>query len=247
MPVTPPPRTSPLCPPGHRQVIDITWPVSEGKAGMVGALSRIATEAAEAIDDGFDFVVLSDRNAGGWAGGRVHAIGWLQQQQQQAGRGGRSSRGHAQGRRSWRSAGASPPLLCWRSPDLCPSPRTAAAGRDRVAVSSLMAVGHVHHHLVTLQKRSRVGLLLESAEAREVSRGAWRARGVVVAWLGGMRHMYGQGTLRSVVHSPHRTPCPSHTHCLPPPHPHDPHTHPGAPLLPAPGLRRGRCDTLPGL
>lgn len=31
-----------------------------------------------------------------------------------------------------------------------------------------MAVGHVHHHLVTLQKRSRVGLLLETAEAREV-------------------------------------------------------------------------------
>lgn len=42
------------------------------------------------------------------------------------------------------------------------------AGRERVAVSSLMAAGHVHHHLVTLQKRSRVGLLLESAEAREV-------------------------------------------------------------------------------
>ncbi|KAL4421584.1 hypothetical protein ABPG75_010875, partial [Micractinium tetrahymenae] len=86
------------------KVIDITWPVAEGKGGLVEALSRIATEAAQAIDDGFDFVILSDRNA----------------------------------------------------------------GRDRVAVSSLMAVGHVHHHLVTLQKRSRVGLLLESAEAREV-------------------------------------------------------------------------------
>lgn len=37
-------------------------------------------------------------------------------------------------------------------------------------MSSLMAVGHVHHTLVNLQKRSRAGLLLETAEAREVSR-----------------------------------------------------------------------------
>ena len=40
--------------------------------------------------------------------------------------------------------------------------------RERVALSSLMAVGHVHHHLVNQQKRSRVGLLVETAEAREV-------------------------------------------------------------------------------
>ena len=31
-----------------------------------------------------------------------------------------------------------------------------------------MSVGHVHHHLVNQQKRSRVGLLVETAEAREV-------------------------------------------------------------------------------
>lgn len=31
-----------------------------------------------------------------------------------------------------------------------------------------MAVGHVHHQLVGIQKRSRVGLLVETAEAREV-------------------------------------------------------------------------------
>jgi hypothetical protein len=44
----------------------------------------------------------------------------------------------------------------------------ACAGPGRVAMSSLMAVGHVHHTLVTLQKRSRVGLVVETAEAREV-------------------------------------------------------------------------------
>jgi glutamate synthase (NADPH/NADH) len=85
-------------------VIDCTWPVAEGPAGLVPALERICEEAAQAIDDGYDFLVLSDRGA----------------------------------------------------------------GRERVAVSSLMCTARVHHHLVNLQKRSRVGLLVESAEAREV-------------------------------------------------------------------------------
>ncbi len=35
-------------------------------------------------------------------------------------------------------------------------------------MSTLLACGRVHHHLVRTQMRSRVGLLLESAEAREV-------------------------------------------------------------------------------
>lgn len=43
-----------------------------------------------------------------------------------------------------------------------------AAGEQRCAVSALLACGRVHHHLVRTQMRSRVGLLLESSEAREV-------------------------------------------------------------------------------
>jgi len=86
------------------KTIDITWPVSEGQDGLVRALDRICSECAQAIDDGFDFLVLSDR----------------------------------------------------------------AAGPNRVTVPSLMSVGRVHHYLVELQKRSRVGLFLETAEAREV-------------------------------------------------------------------------------
>ena len=35
-------------------------------------------------------------------------------------------------------------------------------------MSTLLACGRVHHHLVRTQMRSRAGLLLESAEAREV-------------------------------------------------------------------------------
>nr|XP_019707381.1 glutamate synthase 1 [NADH], chloroplastic isoform X2 [Elaeis guineensis] len=39
---------------------------------------------------------------------------------------------------------------------------------ERVAVSSLLAVGAVHQHLVSKLERTRIGLLVESAEPREV-------------------------------------------------------------------------------
>ncbi|NIP85490.1 MAG: glutamate synthase subunit alpha [Planctomycetales bacterium] len=40
--------------------------------------------------------------------------------------------------------------------------------RDRVPLSSLLACGAVHHHLVRQTKRTRIGLVLETGEAREV-------------------------------------------------------------------------------
>ncbi|XP_047324455.1 glutamate synthase 1 [NADH], chloroplastic-like isoform X2 [Impatiens glandulifera] len=43
-----------------------------------------------------------------------------------------------------------------------------AFSSKRVAVSSLMAVGAVHHHLVKKLARTRIGLIVESAEPREV-------------------------------------------------------------------------------
>ncbi len=43
-----------------------------------------------------------------------------------------------------------------------------ATGRDRVPIASLLAVGAVHHHLVRTHARTRIGLVLESGEAREV-------------------------------------------------------------------------------
>ncbi len=43
-----------------------------------------------------------------------------------------------------------------------------AAGPERVAVPALLACGAVHHHLLKTIKRTRVGLLLETGEAREV-------------------------------------------------------------------------------
>jgi len=43
-----------------------------------------------------------------------------------------------------------------------------AVGRNRIPVSALLATGAVHHHLVRAEKRTRVGLVLETGEAREV-------------------------------------------------------------------------------
>lgn len=42
------------------------------------------------------------------------------------------------------------------------------AGPDRVPISSLLAVGAVHQHLVRASKRTRIGLIVQTGEAREV-------------------------------------------------------------------------------
>ncbi len=86
------------------RTIDITWDREEGEAGMLAALDRICKQAEQAIDDGYQIVVLSDR-------------------------------------------------------------RTAI---DRVPVSSLLACGAVHQHLLRHIKRTRIGIVLETGEAREV-------------------------------------------------------------------------------
>ena len=86
------------------QTLDITWPKSEGTAGMAAALDRICKEAEQAIDDEYSLLVLSDR----------------------------------------------------------------AVGRNRIPLSSLLACGAVHHHLVKKAKRTRIGIVLETGEAREV-------------------------------------------------------------------------------
>jgi glutamate synthase (NADPH/NADH) len=43
-----------------------------------------------------------------------------------------------------------------------------ATSANQVPVSSLLAVGAVHHHLVSSMERTRIGLVVESAEPREV-------------------------------------------------------------------------------
>jgi glutamate synthase (NADPH/NADH) large chain len=43
-----------------------------------------------------------------------------------------------------------------------------AIGTDRVPVSALLATGAVHHHLVRNHQRTRIGIVVETGEAREV-------------------------------------------------------------------------------
>lgn len=43
-----------------------------------------------------------------------------------------------------------------------------AVGADRLPISALIATGAVHHHLVRQKQRSKVAILVETAEAREV-------------------------------------------------------------------------------
>ncbi len=43
-----------------------------------------------------------------------------------------------------------------------------AADRDRIPVSALLATGAAHHHLVATEKRTRVGIVVATGEAREV-------------------------------------------------------------------------------
>ncbi|HEY2282665.1 MAG TPA: glutamate synthase large subunit [Solirubrobacteraceae bacterium] len=46
------------------RTIDITWPVAEGAAGMVAALERVCAQAHDAIAEGVNIIVLSDRSLG---------------------------------------------------------------------------------------------------------------------------------------------------------------------------------------
>jgi glutamate synthase domain-containing protein 2/glutamate synthase domain-containing protein 1/glutamate synthase domain-containing protein 3 len=92
------------------RVIDITYerPAegngTTGGRALTDALDRICSEATEAIADGYQLIILSDRKV----------------------------------------------------------------GSGRLPVSSLLATGAVHHHLVRTHKRTQIGLVLESAETREV-------------------------------------------------------------------------------
>jgi glutamate synthase (NADPH/NADH) large chain len=86
------------------KTIDITFEKASGANGMLAALDRVCKEASEAIQDGYSFIILSDRNI----------------------------------------------------------------GAERMALSSLIACGAVHHHLVARQERTRVGIIMETGEAREI-------------------------------------------------------------------------------
>ena len=87
------------------KTIDITYQKDDGdKKNMLSALDRICQESEQAIEQGFSFVVLSDKKM----------------------------------------------------------------GPKRIAISSLLACSSVHHHLIKKEKRTRIGIIVETGEAREV-------------------------------------------------------------------------------
>lgn len=45
-------------------VLDITYPIEQGKAGMAAAVASITNAASSAVQDGFNILILSDRNVG---------------------------------------------------------------------------------------------------------------------------------------------------------------------------------------
>jgi glutamate synthase (NADPH) large chain len=84
--------------------LDATWPAEAGAAGMEPALGELCRQADEAVRDGTNIIILSDRRA----------------------------------------------------------------GADRIPIPSLLACAAVHHHLIREGLRTSVGLVVESAEPREV-------------------------------------------------------------------------------
>ncbi|GHT16069.1 glutamate synthase [Bacteroidia bacterium] len=87
--------------------ISTLYPAGGGAAALEAAIDRICKQAEKAVDDGYNYIILSDRPAASQAGGEV-------------------------------------------------------------AVPSLLALSAVHHYLIDVRKRAQIGVLVESAEPREV-------------------------------------------------------------------------------
>ena len=86
------------------KTIDITYKKGLGEKGLTKALDKICKESLKAIDEGYSFIILSDRSI----------------------------------------------------------------ASDKLALSTLLACSTVHNYLVKKEKRTQIGIVLESGEAREV-------------------------------------------------------------------------------
>mgnify|MGYP001209517102 FL=1 len=86
------------------KVVDLVYKKSTGVEGMLERLDEVCKESEQAIEDGFSFLVLSDKNI----------------------------------------------------------------NDENIALSSFLACSTVHHYLVKAQKRTRIGIIIESGESREV-------------------------------------------------------------------------------
>lgn len=86
------------------QVIDITFPHGEGVKGYDEALTRVCRQGEQAAANGYQLLILSDRNS----------------------------------------------------------------GSERCPLSALLALGALHHHLIEMRLRMKVGLIVETGEISEI-------------------------------------------------------------------------------
>jgi glutamate synthase (ferredoxin) len=122
--------------------LSTTFAVAEGGAGLARAVEELRRRASLAIADGFNIVILSDRDI----------------------------------------------------------------GPDRAAIPSLLATAAVHHHLVREGTRTRCGLVVETADAREVHHVCLLigyGAGAVNTWLAfeTLDDMIRQGMLKDIDHA----------------------------------------------
>ncbi|MCX7851904.1 MAG: glutamate synthase large subunit [Caldilineales bacterium] len=119
--------------------LDMTFPLADGVQGLEAALDRLCEEAAAALANGHNLLLLSDRNA----------------------------------------------------------------GRERLPIPSLLAVGAVHHYLIRRGLRMHGSIVVESGDAIDVHRVATLigyGASAVHPWLGldTVRDMAGDGRLKGV-------------------------------------------------
>ncbi len=88
----------------HHRTLSIVFPVNGGKNALEKALAQICSDAEKAVDEGVNYLILSDRGI----------------------------------------------------------------DAEHAPISSLLATSAVHHHLIDAKKRMQVGLVIETAEPREV-------------------------------------------------------------------------------
>ena len=135
----------------NARVLDATWPVEEGQAGLLAACLRLGEQAEAAVRASAGLVVVWDGAAGGpgWASG--------------VGGPGRASAVGGPGRAS---AAGGPG---WAGGVALPGDRAGTAGSaqgcpGRVPVPSLLAVGAVQHHLLRAGLATGTSLVAATGE-----------------------------------------------------------------------------------
>jgi glutamate synthase (NADPH/NADH) large chain len=121
-------------------VVDGRFDPSGGGDGLRARLAEICAEVHAAIEDGARLIVLSDRGTPAGAPGTPGAPG---------------------------APGSPPPTGAPGSPPPTGDNSKVPGGGKLVPIPSLLLTGAVHHHLIREKTRTRVGLIVETGDARE--------------------------------------------------------------------------------